>query len=153
MVDEAILGALKSALSRGESLKKAMMTLYNAGYKKEKISEAARSLNETNLAQAQQIQQGKTTQPQQPVSAQMLAPSGQLTPQGQPLQQPQQPMQQQPQTSQVSQRVSGYGPPPKPEGKTVIIILGFLLLLLVGIVVTIFLFKEELMDFFNNMFS
>ncbi len=187
MVNEAILEALKSALTRGESLKKAMMTLYNAGYKKEEISEAAKSINESGfVAQAQQTQpqqvqepakkgkkQKKSKQPQPPpqVSAQMLAPGQQLSPQ-QPAQvQPQQAMQQQVPLSQVPQqqaqqqliqpqqpgqapqRVSGYGQPPKQSGKTIIILLGFLLLLLVGILVTIFLFKDELISFFNNLFS
>ncbi len=161
MVNEEILGALRSALARKESLKKAMMTLYNAGYKKEEILEAARLVNE---------------QPQQPVTNQMLTPSTQLSSKSQPkqpakqikqlqsLQQPQvtqqqippqtqQPMQQQPPTQNMLQKVSGYGQPPKPGSKTTIIILGFLLLFLMGALVTIFLFREELLTFFNNLFS
>ena len=46
MVNQDILGGLKSALERGESLKQAMMTFYNAGYRKEEIEEAARALKE-----------------------------------------------------------------------------------------------------------
>ena len=49
MVNGEILGALRSSLLRGESLKKAMMTLYNAGYKREEISEAAKAINENHL--------------------------------------------------------------------------------------------------------
>ncbi|NMB66955.1 hypothetical protein GYA25_02770 [Candidatus Woesearchaeota archaeon] len=41
MVNQEILGGLIAALERGESLKKSMMSLYNAGYKKEEIEEAA----------------------------------------------------------------------------------------------------------------
>jgi hypothetical protein len=37
MVNQEILGGLISALERGESLKKAMMSMYSAGYKKEEI--------------------------------------------------------------------------------------------------------------------
>ncbi len=174
MVNEAILGALKSALARKESLKKAMMTLFNAGYKKEEISEAARLINEgTTSAQAQPIQQPNAQQPTQSATAQMLAPSSTLPPklqppkqlvkqiqkspmlQQQPVVQPQvSPKQVQPSESpNIPQKVSGYGQPPTVKSKIMIILLGFLLLFLIGTLVTIFLFKEELLDLFNNLFS
>ncbi len=214
VINESILGALNSALARGESLKKAMMTLYNSGYKKEEISEAARSaqasppatLPQTTPAipakkskrglfkkstkqPTQLLPQKQTLQPAQPTQSSeelSLAPSKELTPKAEqslqpiPTQQtqpqvspqqvptqsqvpqqpvPQVPLQQgqvppqQPASSQTPQRVSSYGQPPKPAGKMIIIILGFLLLLLVGILVTIFLFKEELINFFNNLFN
>jgi hypothetical protein len=44
MVNEEIIGGLISALSRGEPLQQAMMTFYNAGYKKEDIEEAAKTV-------------------------------------------------------------------------------------------------------------
>lgn len=44
MVREDIIGGLKSALTRGFSLKDAMISFYNAGYTKEDIEEAARKL-------------------------------------------------------------------------------------------------------------
>lgn len=44
MVREDILGGLRSALARGQSIKQAMMSFYNSGYKKEEIEEAARVL-------------------------------------------------------------------------------------------------------------
>ena len=37
MVNKEILGGLRIALEKGESLKRAMTTLFNAGYKKEEI--------------------------------------------------------------------------------------------------------------------
>ena len=45
MVNEAIFSGLISALSRGESLKNAMFTFYNAGYGRKEIEEAARELH------------------------------------------------------------------------------------------------------------
>jgi len=42
MANEEIIGGVMSALSRGESLENAMMTFYNAGYKKEEIEESAK---------------------------------------------------------------------------------------------------------------
>jgi hypothetical protein len=44
MTNEDLVGGLKSALARGESLEKAMMSFYNAGYLKEDIEWAAKSL-------------------------------------------------------------------------------------------------------------
>jgi hypothetical protein len=44
MVNEEIVGGLVSALSRGESLEKAMMTFYNAGYNKEEIEDSAKEV-------------------------------------------------------------------------------------------------------------
>ena len=165
MVNEEILGALNSALARGESLKKAMMTLFNAGYKKEEISEAARSVQKfapSTKPQTPTTEDSKKSKIKKPkkinpgVDIQNLAPSGKLAPKTDQASQPaeqQVPGQTPQQGSQAPQRVSGYGKPPKPAGKIIIIILGFLLLLLVGILVTIFLFKEELIGFFNNMFN
>ena len=161
MVNEELLGALKSSLARGESLKKAMMSLYNAGYKKEEISEAAKSVNQSDAdIQAQKFQQEKDKQPKKP-TAKTPAKPGQPTPQTQQLAQQhfQQPMQQPGQQTplqpgqQPGQQVSAYGQMPKPGGKTAIIILGFVLLLLAGVLVAIFLFKDSLIDFFNNMFN
>src|SRR3989339_376242 len=42
MVKQDILGGLFSAVSRGIDLKNAMQSLYNAGYEKEEIEEAAK---------------------------------------------------------------------------------------------------------------
>jgi len=56
MVREDIVGALQSALARGYPLKSAMQSLYNAGYSKLDIEEAARSMgNEGMPSQAQPV--------------------------------------------------------------------------------------------------
>ncbi len=44
MVNNDILGGLKSALTRGYNLEEAMLSFFNAGYKREEIEEAARTL-------------------------------------------------------------------------------------------------------------
>ena len=44
MINEEIIGGLISALSRGQSLESAMMTFYNAGYKKEEIEDSAKEV-------------------------------------------------------------------------------------------------------------
>jgi len=43
LTNQEILGGLKAALDRGQSLKQAMMSFYQAGYKKEEIEDAARA--------------------------------------------------------------------------------------------------------------
>jgi predicted ribosome quality control (RQC) complex YloA/Tae2 family protein len=43
-LNDEIIGGLVSALSRGESLEKAMMTFYNAGYEKEEIEDSAKDV-------------------------------------------------------------------------------------------------------------
>ena len=69
MPNQEILGGLKHALNRGESLEKAMISFYNAGYRKEEIEEAARFIQqggaplsaakETKLIPTQLNQQSK----------------------------------------------------------------------------------------------
>ena len=44
MVDIILFEGLKEALERGDSLQRAMMSFYNAGYSREAIEEAAREL-------------------------------------------------------------------------------------------------------------
>ena len=42
MVNQEILGGLRAAVEKGESLQKAMMTFYNSGYPKKEVEQAAR---------------------------------------------------------------------------------------------------------------
>ena len=58
MVNQEILGGLRLVLNRGESLEKAMLSFYNAGYRKEEIEEAAQFLQ--NPEQIQQTKQSET---------------------------------------------------------------------------------------------
>lgn len=121
---EEIADGLKYAVSKGEPLEKAMMSFFNAGYPKQEIEQAARSLN---LIQTQ------------------AAP-------GQP--QPTQQGGQQPQGQQGPvQRVSSYGKKPSQSGKAITMILGFVLILLLGILVSVFLFRQEISDFLTNILS
>lgn len=43
LTNQEILGGLKAALERGQNLKQAMMSFYQAGYRKEEIEDAARA--------------------------------------------------------------------------------------------------------------
>jgi hypothetical protein len=64
MVNEEIVGGLKSALERGQTLQMAMMSLYNSGYKKEEIEEAARNLMQ--FSAESQLQPPVKTIPRKP---------------------------------------------------------------------------------------
>lgn len=94
MVNEEIFGGLASALYRGESLQRAMMTFYNAGYKKEEIEEAARALHSQRAGQPTTQQ----TTPIQPIP-------GTIAPSQKPIEKKTIKTQPQPR-----QKVSGYGP-------------------------------------------
>jgi len=128
MVKEEILEGLKYAIAKEESLPEAMMSFYNAGYLKEDVEEAARVLQAPQLPQTQQF-----TQPgQQPL--QQAQP-------GQPLQTP----------VRVVQRVSEYRERPKAGGKTLILMLVFFLIALLGVLVAVFLFRDELAELLGGI--
>lgn len=154
MVNEEIFGGLKSALERGESLKRAMMTLYNSGYKKEEIEECAKILleynreNQVEMPSPEIIQTIPEAKPQiqQPANLQKSAQQIQkITPQIQttvpyhayaPI-----------------QRISDYEGGISSREKAVIIILVSLLVFLIVSLGLIFLFKQELINFFGNLFG
>jgi hypothetical protein len=147
-MNEEILGGLKSALERGESMKKAMMTFFNSGYKKEEIEEAARALSEV-----------AETKPQVPVVPEKKqVPPPKTPPQTYPKQTPQKvssygekiPVNQPP---KPAQKVSTYDTTKDAKGKKIIFILFFLLAFLVVLLILIFLFKQQLIDFFSRFFT
>ncbi len=72
MIRGDILGGLKLALSRGDSLQNAMQSFYNSGYKKEEIEEAARALHQQVSQQPPQKQMPQTSQ--QPIQQSLQQP-------------------------------------------------------------------------------
>jgi len=157
MVNEDILGGLISALSRGESLKRAMISLYNAGYKKEEIEEAARKLQNVSA----QPQQEWRPQPiwamrnKKPEPKKTLPMFRKIKRKKHQIQEPQQKEQPQEKPKEVSQ--------PKPKqtvskyekkedgGKLITIILVTLLLIFVGLLATVVIFREEVIEMFSNL--
>jgi hypothetical protein len=204
MVNQEILGGLISALERGESLKKAMMSMYSAGYKKEEIEEAAmatlgmditslkdllaqqNSFNEmqslmnmnnqskiqTNLnpaiikkenpslvpiQQTQQILINKQPiiqnqnfqqpqlNPQNPINQQITIPLSNLNNSQNNIEQSK---------AIVKQKVSDYSSKKKKkESDAILILLILLLVFLVGILVSLFVFKDKLISLFSNLFN
>jgi|TARA_Y100000034_G_scaffold136933_1_gene217298 ATP-dependent Zn protease len=123
---EDILEGLKSAVSKGESLKQAMQSFYNAGYKKEEIEEAARDLQKNQVENKKQpIKQEKSYKEKIEISK----------------------------GEKPVQRVSNYEQTSeKPKRNILIFVLTIILLVLLGIIIGLFLFREELTGLLNRFF-
>ena len=173
MVREDIFGILKTAAQRGKNLQQTAQSLVNSGYLKSEVDEAVQAFT----TQGQGFQQPSPTIIQKPVPVQQSkqpAPVGQTkqvvssysylpqqyspylqAPQfQQPIPQFYPPQQFQPQMQpyQVVQNVSAYEQNPKAKmGRTITIIMIAMLIALFGILVAVFLFKEELTSFINNL--
>ena len=158
MAKEEIVEGLKAAIARGESLNKAMMSFYNSGYAKQDVEDAAKLLDAPQLQQSQtsqpQSQPLKTTISKLPQQAQTQTSQPEIHPVPQPsypheeTQTQQFPLLQQ---TQSIQKVSNYGGKPNPLGAVAIFVLVFFLLVLVGVLIAVFLFKDELAGLFNGL--
>ena len=168
MVNQGILGGLKLALSKGESLKQAMMSFYNAGYKKQKIEEAARALQRENFEQQkiqprpEQIKQ-PPAKPEKPSKPKKQIPIQKISAYEEPAKiQPKPSIKHKIDTAveqlknfkkpkETPQKISAYEKTQEPKGKLIITLLIFFLLFLLGALVAVFLFRQELVDFFNKL--
>ena len=162
MEKEEIVEGLRVALNKGESIKRAMMSFYNAGFNKRDIEESAKALA-TGIHQQQKAGLGiqQTTQASQ-VQQQKAGLGIQQTTQIQttmPASTQPTPIQPAPQFRQLPsasfrniQVVSDYTQKPKPVSVVITILLTFLLLSLLGILSAVFLFKDELTQFFGGGF-
>lgn len=183
MVRQDILGGLKLAVSKGESLKHAMITFYNAGYKKEDIEGAARAFQIQRQGQQPQQEQpkekiqkikSKKQIKQKPVKTiQRVSGYGKTPPQAQiqnfkkvrqgideaieKLEKIEIPDKKQKVSNKVpgkTQKVSNYEQKPEnPKGKLITFFLIFFLLFLLGVLAGVFFFKEELVKFFSDLFG
>ena len=171
MVNEEVLGGLISGLERGESLQKAMMTLFNAGYKKEEIEEAAQMATKLGIqskyvpAVVKKEKVVLDTQEKQPygvinqsqVNPQTFASPIQAPSQAQIKQANQPPSLTSTSTKRQSagqktvQKASNYVDNGSKE-KMMIFLLVALLVFLVGVLVAIFMFKDDLINFFSTFF-
>lgn len=155
MTNQEIIGGLRSAIERGENLKDAMMTFYQAGYSKIDIEDAAKAyLSQTG--KVPEVASGKRLQsPAVPIAKKK---QGEIpkpeTPEkkGAPATIPKP---ETPEKKKTPQIISKYGEIKKKSESsksltiTLVVILG---LLLVGLAL-VFLFKTEFVDFFNKMFG
>jgi uncharacterized membrane protein len=167
-MNQGILGGLKLALSKGESLKQAMMSFYNAGYKREEIEEAARELQREIMEQKEIPQKIKEPLKQKPIQkiSKPKKPVQKVSAYGEPTQIKINPPANKEKISEVkqkkeeivkspqkiiSQKISNYEKTQKPKHKLIIILLIFFLVILLGSLVAVFMFKQELVDFFNKI--
>jgi hypothetical protein len=165
MIKDDILGGLKSALTRGYSLEEAMLSFLNAGYKKKDIEEAAQALQALTLKSQVQLQpqpifqNTKISQPK--LKTEIPVEQVQIeTPVSKPInvQKPVEKkviveeVQEVPAQQVVVSRVSAYTGN-NARIKTITTILVLLLVLLLGILGLMYIFRNQIIAFFNNFFS
>jgi cobalamin biosynthesis Mg chelatase CobN len=186
--NDDILGGIKAAISRGETLKQAMITLFNAGYSKGEIEDAARkymmgkseeaiysesSKKDKNKKEKKKEEEKKLTpeSPGGPESKNISRSPGMKPGTGEEKISEKKDLQKKEEKSEdkkvkplptinagkkVEQKASKYDtdkPQKKRKIEPVTILLIVLLLLLLGVLVAVFMFKAELVEFFNNLFG
>jgi len=181
MVDKDLVEGLRTALSKGESLEQAMYTFFNAGYEKAKIEEAARALVYQRKPEPmpqrpvsppprlkprpkpkqilkpspmpllpQKTKPQLKPQPIPPVSKPM--PSPKPSPEKPPLEPyaPEKPIKET--TKKPSKQIiSEYEKQKAPKKKLAVILLIIFLIVLLGGLASIFIFRVELIEIFNNL--
>lgn len=165
MVKEDILGGLKSAVSRGFSLRDAMVSFYNAGYARTDIEDAARTV-QYEMAQKVSTPAQTTSAPQGPITSAQGVPSSLIVPSKLKISEDQreegwalanaknlrgQSLLRELPKEKARGRVSNYLKQ-NPRIRTITIVLVIILLVLIGILGIMFLFKTQIIDFFNSLF-
>ncbi len=166
LTNQEILGGLKSALERGQTLKEAMMSFYQAGYKKEEIEDAARAylylqkgISEAQILNENKSKEKNTGKPDEKKgifqkkekdekiitqSAQTKVPNTSGVEQKKEVE------------NRPLQKISSYGEEENPKtlkSKTLTITLVVTLFVLLGILAMVILFKSELVNFINGLFG
>ena len=135
MVNEDILGGIETAVAEGESFESAMMGFYNAGYSKEDIEWAAKAF------QLNQFREGPTKIQSNPKAPIFVEPKKEII-QNQFIKKP-----------YIKQNVSNYEQASQFKERIILIVLVSSFVLLLGILAGVFVFKEQLVSFINNLFS
>jgi len=144
---------LKMAMTKGESLARAKLSLLNAGYKVENVDAAAKLLGIKDINPPKLEEQKTTSNPLQTKS-----PDFQLKflPQKviQNVSRYEQPSKESVQSEEESptQKVSNYQKPDDKSNKTMIIFFIILLVILMGSLALILLYREPLVEFFGKYF-
>ena len=173
MVNQEILGGLKLSLSKGSSLKDAMMSFYNSGYEKQEIEQAARELQQQKIqAKKQMPVTQKVSNYGKPINKKPIIQQIKKIP-DKKIQEPIQKeiLNKKPLIQKVSsygvekqnkltpkktiQKVSNYNSekPKNKKTKFIIFTLIAILLLLITVLGGIFLFKDKVIEFLNNLFK
>lgn len=145
MIKQEIVEGLRVALSRGYTLEKAMMSFYNAGYKKEDIEESARALY-SHPSQP-------LSHPHKEIPQELKKPIEQAKPLKSITEAVEKTEKKVESKSAEIQKVSKYEESAKPKkGRLVTILLVILLMILIGGLIGIILFKDQLIRFFTSLF-
>mgnify|MGYP006899816171 CR=1 FL=1 len=126
MKNEFLVEGIRVALERGETMKQAMMSFFNAGYGKEEIESAARIVQQEKVTQTQQA-----VVPQKTLSKKIIPLMKTKTP--------------------SPTQVSSYETPSK-KITLVLIIKIVLILLALGTLAFVIIFRKELISFVENLF-
>ncbi len=121
MVNETILGGLKIAVSHKSSLKDAMQSFYNAGYDKAEVEEAAKIIFDEQTKQPKSLSQE----------------TKKIIPQGKTSKQPLKKQTQVPVTPEIKKK-------PSKKNLGLIILLVGILIILLGALVGLFIFKDKI---------
>jgi len=146
MVNEDIIGGLRSALTRGYSLDEAVLSFLNAGYKQKEIEEASQVL-QSQITGADLSAQPIWTLEEEQIKHQ---PEGSLVKEKAVVLQkqfsPALPKQ------VVTKGVAAYTNVNTSRITTITIVLVILLVVLLGILGLMYLFRTQIIDFFNGLF-
>jgi len=170
--NKEILGGIKEAVERGESLKDAMMTFYQAGYGKVEIENAAREfLDEQNKSPQINMPSSNSTLPgvqsqkeqEQKKTTNKKVAFNHLPTQGNSPESPKpasNPVKKLPSLGRIppqsQQKVSAYGTAKKPKipkSNALTITLAIILFLLLGVLLVVFVYKEAFVNFVNSLFG
>lgn len=138
MINEHIVEGLRHALAKGQNLEQAMMSFWNAGYKKEDIEESARSL-------AKHPDQ-PLSHPEKEIPEHIKKPATKVLPVTKPFEKPEP----EEKPEQEKQKISRYEEKTKPRGKLITILLIIFLFIIISSLAGIFIFKQELIEFFSR---
>jgi hypothetical protein len=139
MVNEDILGGIEKGVEKGETLEYAMMSFYNAGYQREDIEWAAKAFQMQDIAKRTQwsAEPFKREEKKEATSDKNLQIET-----NQFIKKP----------TKVIQNVSNYGASQFRE-KVILVVLISSFLALLAILAGIFLFRTQVVDFFNSLFA
>ena len=152
MVKQDILGGLFSAVSRGIDLKNAMQSLYNAGYEKEEIEEAAIIIQKGQFTQdpitqkiipiVEKLVEEKKEEPK--TTAQKIIPviENLIEPKKTPIK-----------NKPATKKVSDYDHIVENNDRKIIAVLVIILIFLIGVLLATIIFKPEIISFINEFLN
>jgi hypothetical protein len=152
VINDEILGGLKSAIARGQSLKSSINSLSNSGYSKTEIDDAVKALSEPEpkpvfapISIAPPEKQKPIFKKLPSMSAPVVQPISM-----QPIYEAEAPVISQRPIKRV-ERVIYYGGEETSTERLLIIVLISFLVFLIGVLMLLFIFRKDLISFFSSL--